>query len=311
VSSAERATFFEAAAPFTGYASVEAGGATYLVRVEDQTVGRSLFVGRYRKELEVLEQAVLLITALSGEEAIVGRQFVDVGANIGTSTIPALLTHGFGSAVCFEPEPRDLLTLRLNLLVNALEGRATAIGAAVSDSIGTAELMADPTQGGKGWIAVDEAARDRAKGGAVPILVNTVTLDRMSADGVVDPERVGMLWIDAQGHEGQVLAGATALVERGVPIVLEWFPKMLDRVGKRRLIEDAVAAHYTHFLDLRPDPEPERPLYELQPGRTLSGYTQPFVEPDGPSFTDILALRLEDLDDEPVDVSELLPHPAG
>ena len=34
-------------------------------------------------------------------------------------------------------------------------------------------------------------------------------------------DAVGLVWIDTEGHEGHVLAGAASLVDRGVPIVLE------------------------------------------------------------------------------------------
>ena len=52
-----------------------------------------------------------------------GRSFVDVGANIGTTTIPALLSHGFETAVAIEPEPENVRVLRMNVLLNDLEDR--------------------------------------------------------------------------------------------------------------------------------------------------------------------------------------------
>ena len=63
-------------------------------------------------------------------------EFLDVGANIGTTTVSALLHGPFASAICFEPERQNLVDLRLNLLLNGLEDRATAIGVALSDQSG-------------------------------------------------------------------------------------------------------------------------------------------------------------------------------
>ena len=37
--------------------------------------------------------------------------------------------------------------------------------------------------------------------------------------GQIRVEDVGLLWIDAAGHDGEVLAGASKLLEAGVPIV--------------------------------------------------------------------------------------------
>ena len=80
---------------------------------------------------------------------------------------------------------------------------------AASDREG--ELQLDVTRTNTGGHRIDA-------GGTIP--VEAVTLDSLVARGVLDPERVGLLWIDAQGHEGAVLDGASTLVGAGVPAVV-------------------------------------------------------------------------------------------
>jgi FkbM family methyltransferase len=301
---ADRAQFFAESAALSAYLSVESAGATYLVRTEDQAMGRMLFVKGARGEMTLVERAVNLITAVAGEDGTVGRAFVDVGANIGTSTIPALMHHGFGSAVCFEPEARNVLNLRANLLLNGLEDRARVFGVAVSDAVGTRQLMVDPTAGGTAWIADDPGLAPWSLEARSPVPVPTVTLDSYVEEGVIDPDRVGLLWIDAQAHEGHVLRGAGRLIERGVPIVLEWSPQELELVGDPKPIEDAAASQYTHFVDMRPPPG--TPSFELRPGSALGKYAATYERAGGRNFTDLLLLRLDPAVASRLNVAEVL-----
>jgi hypothetical protein len=166
--------------------------------------------------------------------------------------------------------------------------------------------MVDPEQGGKGWIAARKEMLEWAIGDTAPISVSTVTLDDLTADGLIDPENVGLLWVDAQAHEGHIIAGAGQLTEGGVPIVLEWFPNELDRLGNRQAIEDVAASQYTHFLDLRRNPDPTEPDYELRRGAALGDFAHNFDDTAGRRFTDILLLRLEPAVANRLHVGEIL-----
>jgi FkbM family methyltransferase len=300
--------FYDQAAAMTSYVSTNAGSASYLVRTEDKNLGRTLFMKEGRGEIGVLARAVALVTSTKGEEALAGRQFLDVGANIGTTTVPAIMDHRFARAVALEPEPQSLLTLRLNLLLNGLEERATALGAAVSNHSGTSKLVVNPHRGGESWIATDDDRLERRDEDTGVVDVPTVTLDELAADGVFDPDDVGLLWIDAQAHEGHILEGASCLVERGVPVVFEWDPKALDQLGDRGKLQDAVAEHYTQFIDLRASHDTGGPAFEARPAKGLEDYAQPFLEPDGRNISDILVLRLDRATADDLDVKAELEN---
>jgi FkbM family methyltransferase len=292
VSYQQRSRFYDRAARLTSYVSTSVGEALFLVLTQDQNVGRSLFLKQSRGEIGVLSRAVALVEATLGDEGIKGRSFLDVGANIGTTTVPAMLDHPFATAVAFEPEPRNALTLRLNLVLNGIEERATALEVALSNRSGTSELVVYPDQGGKHWIAADSDKLKTRDDDTAVVEVRTVTLDELAAEGVVEPDGVGLLWIDAQAHEGHILEGASCLVERGVPVVIEWDPSGLDRLGDRGTLEAIIEEHYTHFIDLRASHDPKGPAFELRPAVGLGGYAERFLEPGGRNFTDILMLRL-------------------
>ncbi|MGH9121170.1 MAG: FkbM family methyltransferase, partial [Acidimicrobiales bacterium] len=116
----------------TPVAMVEGDGMRYLVRTDD-VLGLRLWVSRH------FEQD-LMASALEFAGGVEGRTFVDVGANLGTSTIPALKVFGADRVVAFEPMPSNCELLRCNLVLNGVEDRVDVHQVAVSDHDGT-ELM--------------------------------------------------------------------------------------------------------------------------------------------------------------------------
>jgi FkbM family methyltransferase len=289
----QRLAYFDGAGRYTPYLATDAGGALFLVKTEDKHIGRSLFSKRSRGELAVLWRAVATIEGLLGPEAIARRTLVDVGANIGTTTIPALVSHGFDTAVAIEPEPENVRVLRLNVLLNDLDERITVLPVAASNEVGSSELVVDRSRGGKHWIATDRSKLRRKNLAENSILkVETVTLDHLVESGVIDAERTGLLWMDAEAHEGHILQGASSLLSRGTPLVLEWNPVILDRVGDRATIERAVAEGYTHFAGMHRSPDPLEVRFPLQTVDELPAYAERFLD-RSMTKTDILVLRLE------------------
>jgi hypothetical protein len=64
----------------------------------------------------------------------------------------------------------------------------------------------------------------------------------------------------------EVLQGARRLLERSVPIVMEFVPRRLSQHGRLAALADVLADHYTSVVDLRQAPgrQPHvRPLAEL------------------------------------------------
>jgi FkbM family methyltransferase len=313
-----RITFFEEARAHAPYLGVEAGGGRFLIATDDRGVDRGLFVKQARPEFRVLGRAVTIVEILTGDGAIAGRLFVDVGANIGTATVHALVSQRFGSAVSCEPEEENFRLLRANLALNDLADRVRPLRVAVSNRVGSSELVVLKGRKGASWIAVDgdkirdaEAVRARRIGEepdaqANPhvrapaelaemtvVDVETVTLDRLAETGVIEADAVGMVWIDAEGHEGHILQGAGTLADRGVPIVFEFHPRGLEERGDRDKVHSVAEQCYTHFVDVRRQ-ESDRPRFELQPVMELRRHAHRLLDPTSPGrFTDLLLLRLD------------------
>jgi FkbM family methyltransferase len=293
----ERAAFYDRAREYAPYLVTAAGGALFMVRTEDRHIGRSLFAKQGRGEFMVLSRAVAVIEGLLGPEAVAHRTLVDVGANIGTTTIPALFSHGFESAVAIEPEPENFRLLRMNAVLNGLEHQVRALRLAVSNEVGQRDLVVHPERGGKHWIATDRRKlAGRARENATTILkVETTTIDHLVEAGDIEAERTGMLWIDAEGHEGHILEGASSLLARGTPVVLEWAAETLDRVGDRDKLQHAIGESYTHFAEMHRNTRSPETKFPLRPVERLPAFAERLLDPTSGSNvkTDILALRLE------------------
>lgn len=251
---------------------VETKAGQFLVSTSDRAVGRKLFVNRSRGEMGVLRIALGILEVAGVDPRAGDAAFIDVGANIGTTLVPALRRHGFANAIAFEPEPQNFRLLALNLVLNDLEARVRTFEMAISDHEGFAELTIDPSNSGNHRL--DGGSGER-------VMVRLATLDGLVAAGAFDLASAGMLWIDAQGHDPNVLAGAGRVLDAGVPVVLELWPAALAQSGGLPLLHELLPANFTHVADL----SRRRELVPV-------GELEVLIESCGTAITDLLAVRL-------------------
>jgi len=77
--------------------------------------------------------------------------------------------------------------------------------------------------------------------------------DELRALGVAAAQ-IGLIWVDVEGYEPQVLQGLQALIARSVPIAFEFTPSRYSRAVKEQLVA-RLARHYTTVHSLgRSDP---------------------------------------------------------
>jgi len=217
-----------------------------------------------------------VLTLLGRLNYKLGGVFLDVGANIGTQTVYALGSGSFASAACFEPAATNVALLRANLAVNGMTERADVIQAGVSDHSGQAALAFSPNNSGDHRIASGVAS---AAGPTVAL----TSLDDYLAGSAAGASAVSLVWIDTQGHEAEVMAGATSLTGRDIPVVMEFWPGELKRKGTLPSLIASLQRSYTSFYDLR-DPA-------LRPKKIaeLSDYARHF--PSHHDHTDLLLVQ--------------------
>lgn len=275
-----RALLFPVLGRFSRLLATPYGDGMMLVDSTDNEIGRMVFIkGEYERLYMAAALDYLRSSPAYGE---LGPVFVDVGANIGISTLDALLHFGFKEAVCFEPDSRNFRLLRLNLVLNDLDDRTTAHRVALSDTDGQGVIeRAGANFGDSRLVAAKPAGSgDRES-------VPTLRLDSLIESGELDPARIGLLWVDAQGHDPYVLAGAGAALHAGVPVVVEYWPKGLTAAGAFDLFEELITKNYSSVVDLRrlvDGTEDRSVVAATDIGRLRTVY-------QGAEFTDLLLLR--------------------
>jgi FkbM family methyltransferase len=143
-----------------------------------------------------------------------GETVADVGANIGyMSSLAATRVGADGKVLAFEPHPRVFELLERNAARWAdrpVAGPVELRRLALSDSAGEGTLFSPSFEAntGLGTLNSEEAAAGGADADAVK-----VPLARL--DQIDGADRIAVLKIDVEGHEADVLRGATSLLAGG------------------------------------------------------------------------------------------------
>jgi FkbM family methyltransferase len=233
----------------TGLVSVESHGAIYLVDVRDRGPSRLTYLFGNRL-VDDIRRALAVVASNGGPRGgLRGRVFVDVGANIGTSTVPALRNFEAALGVAFEPGAENFDLLRANLALNGLSERVEAQRVALSDRVGRATLALSGTNRGDHRL---QPGDPDPEGPWSTETVAVTTFDECVRAGIIPIERLGLVWIDVQGFEGHVLGGAEQLLASGAPVHLELWPDGLRRTGGLERLLGAIRSRYDHVVELPP-----------------------------------------------------------
>jgi FkbM family methyltransferase len=189
-----------------GVRLVEGRHGRFYIFAADMYVGRSLEA--YGEWTE--DEVALLCQALQP-----GDHVADVGANIGTHTVPlARRVEASGSVLAFEPQPKVFELLAANVAMNGLRNVrlhniacAAAPGSLRLPDIDYGQL------GNFGGIDLKEMHGLAARTGRA----TDVPLVRL--DDVCESDRLRLLKIDVEGMETEVLRGAQRTIARCRPLL--------------------------------------------------------------------------------------------
>lgn len=215
----------------------------FVTSTRDSVIGASLRQTRQFQERDVAT-AVGFIERL-GLTVKLGT-FLDVGANIGTHSIFAL-KYGFSAAICIEPDEENFKLLRVNQILSGVDQLCTNVQVAASDRNAKGMLSISPDNLGDHRVVAregDNADRRVTKD------ISLRTLDVLLANLNVPVSSIGLCWIDTQGHEGHVLAGARSLHELRTPMVVEFWPWGLNQSKGYSLLREIISLGAFEIFDL-------------------------------------------------------------
>ena len=272
-----RERYFDAAREQTPVLAVESEHGAFLVDTADVRIGRRVFIkGHFAGNLL---QHTLAVLERTGFGRVREGALLDIGANIGTIAIPGVHRHGMRRAVAFEPHPDNVRLLRMNVIYNDLDERVDVLACALSDHDGRGRLeVVNARNSGAHEIA--EPGQSRPELDFVD--VDLRTLDSLEQDGRLALDDATLAFLDVQGHEPRVLAGARRLLERGTPVVAEFQPGVLRRNGTLDTMLALATEHFESFVDLHD--RSEDPVVEPAAHLAMS------AERLGDGYTDVLLL---------------------
>ncbi|OGL53993.1 hypothetical protein A3K55_02200 [Candidatus Shapirobacteria bacterium RBG_13_44_7] len=177
------------------------GGAVFYYQADDKYIGQRIALGKYEPYL----------TKLMLGNVGRGETVVDVGANIGYYTV--LLGKKAKKVYAFEPEKTSFEILKKNVEVNKLKG-VELFGVAL---------------GGKKEKKKLEKSKDNFGDNRLSDKGGVVGVERL--DDLVK-EKIGLIKIDTQGWEPEVIKGAREIIRKYHPkIFLEYSPSMYTAAG--------------------------------------------------------------------------------
>ncbi len=198
----------------------EAGGFTWTAPTGDDIPAALLVTGSYGAD-EVRDVTHWLAT----HRPRPGRHVLEIGANIGTTTLPLAEAGWYVLAV--EPIPRTFEFLTTNIAQNGAGDRVTegSVTMVVSHALGRSHVT------GSGQSPLH---------GTDEVEVPAIPLHRLAADAGLTANDIGWVWCDTEGSEASVIRSGAALWASGVPLFAE--------VGPRYGVRELVAEHFAGFL---------------------------------------------------------------
>jgi FkbM family methyltransferase len=199
----------------------------FRIRTANRVIGTQLYTRRVY-EAGIISNAM---NALSDSgHSPKNRTIIDIGANIGMSSIALVLGGYCRNTVAIEPEVGNFTDLLDNVRRNGLSDRISCYQFAASHRDGTLLMELADVNFGDHRVRVSDASsgvygeseRQTAQVPARPLDEFCQTLTGQD---------IACLWIDVQGYDAYVLKGARALVARGTPVVTEFWPYGMRRAG--------------------------------------------------------------------------------
>jgi len=188
-----------------------------------------------------------LAEILQTRELAIGRVMIDIGANVGTTSIPRALLGDFHWVYAIEPDPLNYTCLVRNIVSNGVRGLVLPDRVAIGDVNG--EVTMHVRRSGTHHLVTHAEHVGEGERKVVPSLTLDSWVDRMG----IDLSDVGFIKSDTQGWDARVLCGAErALAQRHIAWQIEFSPAMLERSGKSVAeVFALLERHFTHFIDLR------------------------------------------------------------
>jgi FkbM family methyltransferase len=215
-----------------------------VVPIDDVLGIRVMATGRW--ELTSLDAVRTILASpdqITGIPTIKGGILIDIGANIGLYSIA--LSKYFDRIIAFEANPITFKVLEANLALSETRN-VQAFCEGVSSETRCASLYT-PLDGHLGWATLS-ADHHGAETPVAEVSIHLDTLDNLSEKRGFEQYPVSLIKIDVEGHEAEVLQGATGILNRWGPAVLL---EVLEGAAGRKSFEVLNLCGYSRYYSFR------------------------------------------------------------
>lgn len=174
-----------------------------------------------------------------------GGALIDIGANVGLTSIPHAILGDFHPVIAVEPELRNFTCLQWNTEANGASVVCRHVAVGAEPGTGVLKIKRTPTHH---YLAEGARAEKLAKTGKGE-RVEVVTVDQLASD----IGRLALVKVDVQGCEADVFRGAADVLKRREAawlVEIAAVPRNLDD-GQTAFIAETVENHFDGFIDTR------------------------------------------------------------
>jgi len=218
----------------------------FIISSQDKTIARELYITK-EYDLSKLETALKILKFDKLDSLL-----IDVGANIGTICIPAIKRNYFSKAIAIEPDPINFNLLKANIYLNDLGDEIDTYNCALGEKA-EEDLILELSESNFGDHRIRRGSPEEEidQFNKRNIQVKSKSIDSMFQ---YDSNQQVLLWMDTQGYEGYILAGASNLLSNRIPIVVEFWPYGMMRANSYLKLKAAlISAGYQTFYKLDGD----------------------------------------------------------
>lgn len=220
------------------------GGIVYAALSEDEIIPRYMFeTGRNFSDV-MIETFLGLAKNYYPELKKEDGYFLDIGANIGTTSIYVKKKMKKARVIGFELCRSNYDFFRINCILNKTEDiKAELLG--LSNTAERKTYFYNPQNSGGSKILGDNVDSQ------VTNTVQVMKLDDYLKENNILPEDIGYIWMDTEGHEAEIIEGAAeTLKAKRIPLLQEFNPIEYRKKNMLAAYCENMQRVYGHFLDV-------------------------------------------------------------
>lgn len=253
---------------------------SFKILTADKVVSKFLFTtGEYEQD-----EMAYLIRFLRNKNMLPQKGygiFLDVGANIGTTSISMLNANEFEKAISIESGPENFSLLKHNVTINKLTEKMKCLQYAVTDKMGEIVFELSPSNFGDHRVRTQNSKKNET-GRFKETERKTISVHGDTLDNILESQTsflrhgsISLVWVDVQGHEGYVYRGARKLFATNVPVISEIWPYGIKQSGMSEEVFCQVASNtWSHFFVPRNCLTQRDPTFVRYPIDTLKYFLQ-------------------------------------